>query len=247
MTQHVAGRRFLLTRTESGNAAWAQALHAMGATALSLPCIDIGVGPDTEAPLRSALRGCDLLAFTSAQAVAVVRTWIPRLPPGVRIAAVGPTTAAAAREAWGRPVELAGGGTGAALAAHLAHLHPRPKRIVLPVAEGGGRAFAAGARAAGIRVTRLQVYAAVPRSRPPAGRLPWPSPCDAVLVASPSALRGLCAQVDVPPDAPFVSIGPTTSEALRAAGYRVYAEASSRDLRGLVRAFLDVPKKRSPV
>ena len=57
-----------------------------------------------------------------------------------------------------------------------------------------------------------------------------------ILFASPSAVEGFTRQANIPPDAKVISIGPTTSQAVRAAGLEVAAEAQSPDLDGLLEA-----------
>ena len=55
-----------------------------------------------------------------------------------------------------------------------------------------------------------------------------------ILVASPSAVEGLLNQADVPEQSAIVTIGPVTSEAVRAAGLTVAAEAARPSLDGLL-------------
>lgn len=55
-----------------------------------------------------------------------------------------------------------------------------------------------------------------------------------ILLASPSAVKGLLARADVPESVQVFSIGPTTTAAARAAGLQVAGQASRRDLDGLL-------------
>jgi uroporphyrinogen-III synthase len=57
---------------------------------------------------------------------------------------------------------------------------------------------------------------------------------DLILLASPSAVEGLLNQVRVEADTRLLSIGPTTSTAIRAAGLEVFAEAEERSLAGML-------------
>ena len=61
-------------------------------------------------------------------------------------------------------------------------------------------------------------------------------PGDAVLLASPSSLQAIIRAHPIPRDVDLISIGPTTSEAIRLAGYDVTAEAQTRDIEGLLQA-----------
>ena len=100
---------------------------------------------------------------------------------------------------------------------------PRPDgRILFAAAEGARRrpVEELGADFVPLYRTRL-----VRPSEPPAG--------DVVILASGSAARSFAA---IGVDIPAVSIGPQTSEAARAEGLRVVAEAKSHDLEGLVAA-----------
>ncbi len=64
----------------------------------------------------------------------------------------------------------------------------------------------------------------------------WPSGCELVVLASPSAAR---AYSRVGSGVPAVSIGPETTAAARAAGVQVRAEARTYDLEGLVAAVVE--------
>lgn len=169
------------------------------------------------------------------------------LPDGVRVAAVGPATARAAARTFGR-VDLAGsaggpdggGGTGTGTAASLADaLVPRlgtGDRVLATVAENAGRAFEETIRAAGHACTRLDVY----RTRPVPGRVRKRTVsalgADDVLLASPSAVAGFVNQVRLDTAPGIFTIGPSTTEAARAAGLEVTGEAPHPGLRGLLEA-----------
>ena len=87
--------------------------------------------------------------------------------------------------------------------------------------------------------TRVDVYRTVPAAPTAAVDLTTLG-LDAVLVASPSAVRGLLNRARVPASLPLVSIGPTTSAALRAEGLDVAAESTTRDLDGMLEALQEV-------
>ena len=170
------------------------------------------------------------------------------------MAAVGPATARAAVGAFGR-VDLAGaagspggpGGPGsfdtadraetaAALAEALApRLGPRD-RVLLAAAENAGDAFEEVIRAAGRACVRLDVYRTLPVPEPPRKRAASALGADAVLLASPSAVTGFMNQVRLDRAPGIFTIGPTTTEAARAAGLEAAGEARCPSLRGLLEA-----------
>ena len=161
------------------------------------------------------------------------------LPDGVKVAAVGPATARAAAATLGR-VDLAGGagGTAGSLAGALVPRLEAGDRVLIAVAENAGRAFEETVRSAGRACTRLDVYRTVPVPVPEraARRAASSLGADAVLLASPSAVAGFVNQVRLDRAPGIFTIGPSTTEAARAAGLEVTAEAPRPGLRGLLEA-----------
>ena len=167
------------------------------------------------------------------------------LPDGLGVAVVGPATARAAVDAFGR-VDLAGArdgsgaadaaGTAASLAEALApRLGPRD-RVLLAVAENAGRAFEETIRAAGRTCVRLDVYRTLPAPERPGKRAASTLGADAVLLASPSAVTGFVNRVRLDAAPGIFTIGPSTTEAACAAGLEVAGEAPRPGLRGLLEA-----------
>lgn len=136
----------------------------------------------------------------------------------VRVAAIGPGTAAALERRGLRPDLVPRVSTQEGLLAEL----PRPAGRVLVAAAEGARMVIVEELGADFlplyRTTEL-------RPEPPAG--------DLVVLASASAARAFGA---LGASIPAVSIGPQTSAAARDAGIRVVAEAERHDLGGLVAA-----------
>ena len=258
----LAGRRILLTRDEEDSAAWAAEIEDLGAVPVVFPCIvcrDIDT-PELRIRLAAELPRARWLAFTSrrgAASFARLRGGRARgaapggapsaapgaappdaLPDGVRIAAVGPATARAAAAALGR-VDLAGGPSGTARSLAEA-LVPRL-----------GTRRPGAARGRRERGSRLRGDHPRRRARvPPARRVPYASRAgahspkravstlgaDDVLLASPSAVAGFVNQVRLDRAPGIFTIGPSTTEAARAAGLDVTGEASRPGLRGLLEA-----------
>lgn len=261
----LAGRRILLTRDEEDCAAWAAEIEGFGAVPLVFPCIvcrDIDT-PELRTRLAAELPRAQWLAFTSRRGAASfarlrgerARGGAPGgvlggapsaaadaappdvLPDGVRVAAVGPATARAAAAAFGR-TDLAGGPSGTARSLAEA-LVPRLRigdRVLLAVAGNAGPAFEETIRAAGHVCHRFDVYRTLPVPERAPRRAASTLRADDVLLASPSAVTGFVNQVRLDRAPGIFTIGPSTTEAARAAGLEVTAEALRPDLRGLLEA-----------
>ena len=227
----LAGSRILLTRSTHGNAAWAPVLRARGATPISLPCIQTQALSQAKQALRNTLALCDVLAFSSPRGVEVVAPWVDALPPGLHVAAVGPRTALAASRAFGRVDCVSEEGTGADLARVIEAT--RPSRVLVAGAATGQSPLGKALTRRAVPWQGVDVYAVTPLGgeAPPRDLAPWQ--LDAVFVASPSAVAGLLSQAVVPPHVPWISMGPTTSDAVRRAGLCVAAQSASRDVQGL--------------
>jgi len=162
------------------------------------------------------------------------------IPESVAIAAVGPATADAARALLGRCQLVAPKGTGVSLAETLRDaLANRPPGAMRPKV-----AVAAADRAeqhlerllipAGFEVARVDVYRTVP-APPETPRVALAAlGVDTILLASPSAVAGLVHRAVVPDGAVIVTIGPATTEAARAHGLAVLAEAHRPGLDGIL-------------
>ena len=245
----LAGRRILLTRDEEDCAAWAAEIEDLGAVPLVFPCIvcrDIDT-PELRARLAAETLRARWLAFTSRRGVASfarLRGSESRGPPtpgvlpdGVRVAAVGPATARAAADALGR-VDLAGvaGGTAGSLGVALVPRLDAGDRVLIAVAENAGQALEETIRSARRTCTRLDVYRTLPVPERTPKRAVSTLGADDVLLASPSAVAGFVNQVRLDRAPGIFTIGPSTTEAARAAGLDVTGEASRPGLRGLLEA-----------
>ena len=245
----LAGRRILVTRAEEDCAGWAAELEGLGAVPVLFPCIecrDVDT-PELRRRLAAELLRARWLAFTSRRGVASFArlrrgrapgaTLSGALPDGVGVAAVGPATARAAASTLGR-VDLAGAaaGTAGSLAEALVPRLGTGERVLIAVAENAGRAFEGIIRAAGRTCTRLDVYRTIPVPERAPKRVASVLGADDVLLASPSAVAGFMNQVRLDSAPGIFTIGPSTTEAARAAGLEVTAEAARPGLRGLLEA-----------
>jgi uroporphyrinogen-III synthase len=226
------GRTVVVTRSRAGEDALAERLRALGAAVREIPSIAFAPPADA-APLDAALRDLarfDWAVFASATAVdrtlarlealGVDRSALARL----RLGAVGPATADRLAHALRAPdvvpTEALGGALAAALAPHVAG-----RRVLFPRPAEGRPELLAGLLAAGAEVVAVEAYRTEPA--PPGAIRPlaaWieAGEVQAVAFASPSAVRavvaGLGGQAALLQRVVLAAIGPTTSDALRAAG-----------------------------
>lgn len=229
------GRVVVVTRSKGGEDALAVRLRELGAAVRELQSIAFAP-PADPAPLDAALGALaafDWAVFTSATgvdrtlarlgALGVPRDALARL----RLAAVGPATADRLAREVREPDLVPGEATGGAMAAALAPA-VKGKRVLFPRPAEGRPELLAGLLAAGADVVAVEAYRTVPA---PAGELAplagWiaAGEVDAVTFASPSAVSAVVAALgDRAPllaRVALAAIGPTTADALRAAGFAV--------------------------
>lgn len=235
------GRRVLVTRAAEDAEVWAARLASLGAQPVVLACLvsvpidDTATGP----ALSAALADAAWLLVSSRHGVAVVAQLIGGvLPPRVLIAAVGSATAAAARRLLGRVDLIADENTSRGLGdASRRQLRGSVvgARIVVAGAAGGRTEAASVLTAAGATVVTIPVYRTIPVS-PRTKRDLGADGVDDILLASPSAVRGLINGAVLPPSARIVTIGPTTTAAAVAAGLTVDVESPRPDFEGMLEA-----------
>jgi uroporphyrinogen-III synthase len=225
-------RTVVVTRSRGGEDALAARLVALGATVRELAAISFSP-PADPAPLDAALHALDTFEWVVfASATAVERT-VDRLralgiAPGAlaarHLAAVGPATADALARAVREPDLVPAEARGEAMAAALAP-HTRARRVLVPRPAEGRPELLDGLRAAGADLVAVEAYRTLPA--PPEAVRPlaaWirAGEVHAVAFASPSAVKAVVAGLGE--EAPLLSrvllaaIGPSTSEAIRAAG-----------------------------
>ncbi|BBK34599.1 uroporphyrinogen-III synthase [Stella humosa] len=150
--------RVLLTRPEAESRALAAELAAAGILSVVAPVLRIEPVPEAAADLQQGLDGARALLFTSAQAVAAFARLSARrdLP----VFAVGPATAAAARDAGFAAVEGADG-DGAALALLVAaRLEPGAEPLVHPAGADVAGDLPGALEKAGFQLRRVVLYKA---------------------------------------------------------------------------------------
>jgi len=241
------GATVVVTRRRDDVAALIERLETAGARAACTPMIHFAP-PADPAPLAAArqqIADFDWLVLTSRYAA---RALLEALPAAAterpRVAALGKSTAAVVAE-LGWAVDLDVGGAGAdALAEQLIARHALDgSRVLYPLSSLARSKLPAILQQAGADVRQVVAYQTLPPE--PAARAELARNLDATQVllvfASPSAVQHADAVVSAHAIATWsslrvISIGPTTSRALRELGAQHISEAQQPDDDGLMDA-----------
>lgn len=160
---------------------------------------------------------------------------------GIRLAAVGPATAAALAGAGLVADVVAEPATAEGLVAAMPAPGAGDGAVLYPRAAGARPVLAEGLRAKGWEVRDVVAYvtAPVPAGELPAELLDRAADADAVTFTSPSTVAAYLALAGDRPVPPLVAcIGPVTADAARRAGLRVAVEADEHGVEGLVAALV---------
>jgi uroporphyrinogen-III synthase len=250
----LAGRVVIVTRAEHQAAALEALLQTEGATAYRYPCLAIAP-PDNLGPLDDALRAAaagqfDWLALTSANAVDAVaqRTAALGLPSGslagLRVAAVGPSTARMAEDALGLRVEMVPESGYSALEMAEAFPDITSARILLPLSALDNNEMIRALMRRGARVTGVTAYQpGMSRGGVDLPALLANGAVDAITLTSGSTANNLVRRLQSEGgDAQtlhsvcLACIGPSAAQALETLGLRAGVVAPEHTLAGLVRA-----------
>ncbi len=231
------GRTVVVTRRKGDEDALGARLAALGAAVRELPSI-VFHPPADPGPLDAALRDLgrfEWVVFTSATAVERTLERLralgvdPARLGGARLAAVGPATAERLARDLRPPDLVPREAKGDVLAAELAP-HVRGRRVLFPRPAEGRPETVAGLLAAGAELTAVEAYRtapAPPETLAPLGDWLAAREVDAVAFASPSAVQAIVGALGPRAgrlrEVLLAAIGPTTAEALRAAGLPVGA------------------------
>jgi uroporphyrinogen III methyltransferase/synthase len=245
-TRPLFGRRVVVTRAREQASELRIRLEALGAEVVELPSIAL----EPIAFTRPDLTNYGWLIFTSANGVDAFfdRGLAPanldaRALAPVRIAAIGPGTAAAL-SARGVRADLV---PERFVAESLLDAFPAParggERVLLARAETARDVLPEGLAAKGYAVDVLAVYRTVTAAPDPdalARVRAGADAVDALTFTSSSTVTNFCDVVGAVPDPqPLVaSIGPVTSDTARERGLRVDVEADPHTLDGLVTALV---------
>lgn len=233
--------RVAITRSREGNRALAEKLERAGLEPVAVDAITISPVDDWRAvdDLIRKLDGFDWLVFTSAAGAesfaARLKALGTRLPEGrPLLAAVGKPTAMALSSLGAAPVFVPSRYTNRALGEEL----PAGKgsKVALLRADIADPRLAELLTERGFAVEEVVAYKTAP-SRGPAVSLQG---VDLIIFASPSAVKGLCGMVRPEELAALkrvkaICIGPVTSSAAQASGFRDTVVPDSYTLDAVVR------------
>ncbi len=247
------GRRIVVTRSRAQASQLSRQLLERGADVLEIPVIRLEP-PGERLALADALlelNAYDWLIFTSANGVAAFFEYFykafddMRDIGGVRIAAVGPATAAELTKLHLKVDLMPKEATAAALIAALTGYESIENlKILLMRAEVAGKELPKKLEELGAIVDDVACYKTVPETEDrngAAARL-WKAGADWITFASASAVENFHARINLNqlltqhPRIQFASIGPETSKALEALGFKPAIEAKEHTMAGLVRA-----------
>jgi uroporphyrinogen-III synthase len=242
----VRALRIVVTRAEHQAGGLAEAFAAAGAAVELLPLLEV-VPPADPRPLERAaseLALYDWLVFTSSNAVEAFLPLTGGAVPGrLRVAVVGPATAAALR-AWEiEPHLVAGRSEAEGLLADLSPLIDRGRRGLRPQAADARPALAEGLARAGAEPVVVVAYdKGLPADAPRrAAELFAAHPIGWVTFTSPRIVRHFIELFGEDwgrrrPELRAASIGPVTTAELRRYGVEPAAEAAQPGDAGLVEA-----------
>lgn len=239
------GKTIVVTRAEHQAGPLVEALTARGARVIAMPTITIAPVEDW-GPVDAALRRLpkyDWLVFTSANGVNAVWARLDALgvalPASLRVAAVGPPTAAAleARGVHGPALPMTFRGD--ALAAAISGI--AGARVLLPRGDIARESTVDALQAAGAIVDQVTVYRTLPAPIDPAHRAALARGIDAITFTSPSTVRNFAlaigpAALGILQRAVVACIGPVTAEAVTNLGLPAPLQASEATATGLVAA-----------
>ncbi len=247
----LAGRRVLVTRAAHQAGKLSDGLRALGAEPIEVPLLEIRPPASFDA-LDHALRALssyDWLILTSANTVralvdrlAQLKIPIQRAAPRQGVAAIGETTASAARDVGLTVAVVPASYMAESLVAEIA---PRAagQRILLARAAIARDVIPDALRATGATVDVVDAYRNVmPESAPVLLRAALAKGIDAIAFTSSSSATHLAGAARLAglafpfPDVAAISIGPITSRTLCSLGWEPAAEAVPSDIPGLLQA-----------
>ena len=260
-TRPLFGRRVVVTRTREQASELTRRLQELGADVLEIPTIQI-MPPKTDKILCEAIEGIgeyNWLVFTSPNGVDhFFRVFFNiyhdiRDIGGVKIAAIGPATAARV-EALHLQVDLQPEESvaEAVIKAFKEKEDLENLRLLLPQGDLARDALRDGLEALGGIVDAVECYRTVPETADVTGNVArlLAEGADAITFTSGSTVENFCKLVDLVslrknfPQLKLASIGPITSNAIRECGLSVDVEAAQHDIPCLadaVRTLLTAP------
>ena len=237
----------VVTRASHQSGDLISALRDEGADVVPAPAIAIVPPMDGGQPLDDALLRLERfswIAFTSSNAVSALmaraaRRGVLRKFDGLRLAAIGPSTASKVLSELKREPDLVPSNNDGL---SLAEAFPAPAsddRVLIPMASDGRLELSDILTSKGWKVDRVVAYRTV-----------FPSladdlveraiKADVVIFASPSAVKGHLEQTRGRTASKIIAIGQTTAEECRVQGLEVSGIAKSQSTEGLLQAVIGV-------
>ena len=244
----LSGVSVVVTRPRGQSDELVCGLEGAGARVMALPVIAVADPVDEGAVEEAAGRVADYdwIAFTSANGVDrfVSRLRDGRALAGVRLAAVGPATAAALGR-WHLVADLVSGPGGAAgLVAAMPDAPtptPTPGRVLFPRAADAREVLGPGLRAKGWEVDEVEAYRTVRASESDGAGAPRVAAAvgaDVVTFCSPSAVTHYLALCGGRVPGVVACLGPVTAAAAEEAGLVVDVVADEQTDQGLIAALI---------
>ncbi|PYJ02832.1 MAG: uroporphyrinogen-III C-methyltransferase [Verrucomicrobia bacterium] len=253
-------QRIVVTRTREQASQLTHRLRDLGADVLEIPTIRIEP-PDDRQPLRESLEGIgeyDWAIFTSPNAVAAFFDYFlkafedVRALGNIRLAAVGPATASKLRELHLRVDLMPEESLASKIAGALRKYESLENlRILLARAQVANPDLPRQLEDLGAIVDDIPVYKTVLETEDLTGaaaRL-LEGGSDWITFTSSSTVENFHARFNLPdllrrfPGARLASIGPETSKAIAALGFKPSVEARHHNIDGLVKALQSAAKK----
>jgi uroporphyrinogen III methyltransferase/synthase len=241
------GRRVVVTRARAQASGLATTLRGLGAEAVELPAIRVEPRIDSEEvrQIAGALGIYELICLTSPNGVRLLFEAMEaagvdaRALAGVTVAAIGPGTARALAERGVLADVVPERFVAEGLIEALEDTEVAGARVLVARAAEARDVLPEALRERGAEVDVVALYETV-REQPGDDEIAAAQSADYVTFTSSSTVTNLTEALGdrFPRHARIVSIGPITSETVRAAGLEVDVEAKRHDVDGLLEALL---------
>ena len=241
------GRRVVVTRARAQASGLAATLRGLGAEVVEMPAIRIEprIGSDTVRAAIGSIGDYALVCLTSPNGVQLLFEALraakldARALAGATVAAIGPGTARALAEHGVVADVVPERFVAEALVEALGSVDVSGRRVLVARAAEARDVLPDALRERDAEVDVVALYETV-REEPSAEAVAAAQGADYVTFTSSSTVRNLTEALGerFPRDARIVSIGPITSEGVRAFGLEVDVEAERHDVDGLIAALL---------
>jgi uroporphyrinogen III methyltransferase / synthase len=242
------GRRVVVTRARAQSSGLAATLRGLGAEVIELPAIRIEPRIESDEVRRAigAIGTYALICLTSPNGVRLLFEALEaagldaRALAGATVAAIGPGTAGALAERGIAADVVPRRFVAEALIEALESVEVDGRPVLIARAAEARDVLPEALRERGGEVEVVPIYETV-REDPAEQDIEAAQSADYITFTSSSTVRNLRETLGerFPPQARVISIGPITSEAIRAAGLTVHTEARRHDVNGVIEALLE--------